>query len=88
MISAIDPTKLPLAGIERVTFYKRDEVTTDLICCDVEFAGKVFTFHEELEGWAALLQHLEELPDFQKGWFAAVSQPPFGTSETVAFTRD
>lgn len=79
--------QLPLAGIERVTFYKRDEITTDLICCDVEIGGKVWTLHEELVGWDLLLQHLQKLPNFDADWFAAVSQPSFATSETVAFSR-
>lgn len=80
-------SQLPLADIDTVTFYKRDEITTDLICCDVEMAGTVRTFHEELEGWDALLQHLYKLPDFRTDWYASVSQPPFGVSETVAFSR-
>jgi len=31
--------QLPLENIDRVAFYKRDELTTDLICCDVERRG-------------------------------------------------
>jgi len=79
--------QLPLSDIEKVTFYKRDEITTDLICCDVAMAGTVRTFHEELGGWDLLLQHLYKLPGFQTDWYAAVSQPAFETSETVAFSR-
>lgn len=79
--------ELPLADIKTVTFYKRDELTTDLICCDVATADFVRTFHEELTGWDALLQHLYKLPNFRTDWFASVSQPPFKTSELVAFSR-
>ena len=46
---AITPTilaQLPLPDIDAVVFYKRDEIITDLICCDVEMAGRVWTFHE------------------------------------------
>ena len=32
--------RIPLSDIQQVTFYKRDELTTDLICCDVELAGR------------------------------------------------
>lgn len=32
--------RLPLTDIQKVTFYKRDELTTDLICCDVEVCGQ------------------------------------------------
>ena len=79
--------QLPLAEIDRVTFHKRDEITTDLICCDVTVDGKVFTFHEELVGWDLLLQHLYKLPSFRTDWYAAVSKPPFATSEMEAFSR-
>ena len=79
--------QLPLADIARVTFYKRDEITTDLIYCDVAMAGRVRTFHEETSGWDLLLQHLYKLPEFRTDWYAAVSQPPFETNETIAFSR-
>ena len=80
--------RLPLADITKVTFYKRDEITTDLICCDVALGQKVWTFHEELVGWNLLIDHLQRLPRFRKDWFAAVAQPPFATSETLAFNRE
>jgi hypothetical protein len=89
-VDRIDPTLLallPLSAIRRVTFYKRDEFTTDLICCEVESEGETWTFHEEMIGWDSLIGHLEALEDFRRDWFAAVSQPPFATSATVAFHR-
>jgi hypothetical protein len=52
-MTAIDASllrQLPLNQVERVTFYKRDEITADLICCDVEIGGQVWTFHEEQVG--------------------------------------
>ena len=79
--------QLPLADVDKVTFYKRDEVTTDLICCDVALGEKIWTFHEEQSGWDALIDHLETLPRFDPDWFVSVSQPPFAISETVAFAR-
>ena len=80
-------TQLPWAGIDKVTFYKRDEITTDLICCDVMVGDKVWTFHEELLGWDLLIDHLQQLPSFRGDWFTSVSRPPFAASETVAFER-
>ena len=79
--------RLPLKDIANVTFYKRDEITTDLICCDVAADGEAWTFHEEVVGWDLLLQHLYKLPKFRTDWYAAVSQSPFATSEMVAFSR-
>jgi hypothetical protein len=78
---------IPLSDIQQVTFYKRDELTTDLICCDVEASGQVWTFNEEVMGWDALLSHLEQLSGFQADWFSRVGQPPFEASETIAFSR-
>ena len=79
--------RLPLKEITKVIFYKRDEITTELICCDVVVGGEEWTFHEELVGWDLLVDHLQRLPSFRGDWFAAVSQPPFAASETVAFSR-
>jgi hypothetical protein len=79
--------ELPLTDVAKVTFYKRDELTTDLICCDVLIGGRVWTFHEELVGWDLLIDHLQGLPTFRGDWFGAVSQPSFAASETVAFSR-
>lgn len=89
-MAAIHPdllAQLRLADIVRVTFYKQDRITTDLICCDVEIDDKVWTFHEELVGWDLLLDHLQRLPGFRTDWFTAVSQPPFAVNETIAFSR-
>lgn len=78
---------LPLFEIDAVVFYKRDAITTDLICCDVEIAGQVRTFHEDAKGWSDLIAHLSALPGFRTDWYEAVANPPFAPSETVAFRR-
>ena len=87
----ITPSKLddlPLDRIDSVTFYKRDELVTDLICCDLVTDGRTWTFHEEADGWDMLLRHLEKLPGFRLDWYRAVSQPAFEPCETVAYQRD
>ena len=84
--SVID--QLPLEKIEQVTFYKRDELTTDLICCDIEIRDQTWFFHEDAPGWESLLRHLERLPRFKNDWYEAVVQPAFAKCETVAFKRD
>lgn len=87
-IKPVVPDQLPPRQIEVVTFYKRDELMTDLICCDVQIDGETFFFHEEAEGWDLLIKHLEQLPGFRSDWYASVSQPPFSLSTTVAFRRE
>lgn len=78
---------LPLSAVERVVFFKLDELTTDLICCEVEASGKVWFFHEEADGWKALISYLEQLPGFRSDWYQAVVPPPFARRETIAFAR-
>lgn len=78
---------LPLERVDAVTFFKRDELTTDLICCEVEIEGRTWIFHEEAEGWPLLLHHLGQLPGFRSDWYGAVAQPPFESCATVAFDR-
>jgi hypothetical protein len=80
--------RLPLADVETVTFYQRDEITTDLICCEIRARDLVWVFHEEAEGWDRLVAHLEELPGFRRDWYQAVVQPPFATTEAIAYTRE
>lgn len=79
--------QLPLSAIAEVTFYKRDEVTTDLICCEVQANGETWFFHEEAEGWDAVIDHLKQLPGFKSDWYEAVVRPPFASSKVVAYMR-
>lgn len=87
-IDAATLDALPLAEIETVTLFKRDEITADLICCEVEIGARTWLFHEEMAGWGVLIRHLEQLPGFRTDWFAAVSRPAFEPCVTVAFRRD
>ena len=87
MITPAVLAQLPLLEVREVTFYKRDQITTDLICCDVEVGGNLWTFHEEATGWPDLIGHLSALPGFRADWYEAVVTHPFATSETVAFKR-
>ena len=79
--------RLPLSAIDRVTFFKLDQFTTDLICCEVEAEGQTWFFHEEAEGWEGLVRYLETLPCFKADWYEAVAKVPFARSETPAFVR-
>ena len=75
----------------RVVVYKRDEMTTDLICCDVEIdtgdVPKTWTSNEEASDWDDWMTSLTQLPGFDHDWFAKVSQPVFASSETIVFQR-
>ncbi len=78
-----------LESVRKVTFFKRDEITTDLICCDVEVGdenGTNFWFnYEESDSWTAWVEALSALPGFDQDWYAKVYLPPFDSSLTVAY---
>jgi hypothetical protein len=84
---------LPFASdqIRKVTFYKRDELTTDLIRCDVEVDDggetQVWYNHEETDTWNEWIEALAKLPGFETDWFARVSHPAFAPCLTVAYER-
>lgn len=87
MSSMLDLSTLPLSDIDAVVFYKRDEITTDLICCDIEAKGQVWTTHEDAADWDDLIARVSRLPNFKGDWYSAVARPAFAPSETVAFRR-
>jgi hypothetical protein len=74
-------------AVERVEFFKRDELTSDLICCEVVVDGQLHFFHEEEIAWPDLIAQLEGLDGFRRDWFSQVSQPPFEERRFVAFER-
>ena len=80
-----------LADVRKVVFFKRDELTTDLICCDVEVDSidgpKVWFNHEEEPSWQEWLDELATLPGFDSDWYSKVYLPPFAPSITVAYER-
>ena len=84
---------LPFAvnEIRKVVFYKRDEVTTDLICCDVEVEGSdgpvTWFNHEESDDWESWIEELSRLPGFEADWLAKVYLPAFEPRATVAYER-
>ena len=76
-----------LQDISRAEFYKRDELTSDLVCCEVTAADVLHFTHEEAPDWTELVEALQALPGFDASWFAKVSQPPFEESRIIAFER-
>jgi len=80
-----------LDEVRKVTFFKRDQITVDLICCDIEVdtpEGFVTWFnHEYDESWQLWIEQLGTLPEFDSDWFSRVSQPAFAPSVSVAYER-
>ncbi len=76
-----------LAKVIRVEFYKRDELTTDLIGCDILTPDGVISAHEDMPYWDELIRKLEFLGGFDVEWFSQISQPAFALAKYVAFER-
>ena len=80
-----------LSQVHEIVFYKRDEITTDLICCEISISsdppGQVLFFHEEMPNWQELIDRVSELPNFDMKWFEKVVQPPFQEQRTIAYRR-
>ena len=76
-----------LTDVSRVEFFKRDEITTDLICCEVTVGDIVHYHHEDAPGWDVFVSELQALPGFDCDWYAKVFKPPFAECRTVAFLR-
>jgi len=77
--------------VSAIVAYKLDELTTDLVCCDiVTGAGdgeQIRTIHEELPGFDAAMKHFESLPGFDRQWRDMVILPPFATNRAVIYSR-
>jgi len=80
-----------LHEIVRIEAYKRNQIAVDLICFDIAFEldGEQWmaTVHEDLAGWDSLIAAFRLLADFDRDWFAKVSQPPFTECRTVVYER-
>lgn len=85
------PQTLSREDIEKVTFYKADEITTDLLWCEIEFRKsdrlETIMLHEDCAKFAEFEEWIEELPSFDADWRAKVVLPPFEKNLTVAYTK-
>ncbi len=73
--------------ITEVVFYKKDLMTTDLICVEIH-SGENFTFyHEEWDGWRELIDQLEELSEFDMEWYLKVVKPAFEPCFYTAYKK-
>jgi hypothetical protein len=78
--------------VSSIVAYKLDELTTDLVCCDIVIGAgdgeQIRTIHEELPGFDAAMKAFEALPGFDRRWRASVVLPPFATNQTVVYDRN
>jgi len=86
-----DLQKCNLDNIIKVEFFKRDELTTDLLCCEILTSGakgnETWFVHEESTQWENVLALVNQLPNFDLNWREKMVHPVFAENRTTAFTR-
>lgn len=82
--------KVRFDEIERIEGYKRDEITSDLLCLDIWTNGRgqaMGWVHEDMAGFDALEGRLKRLSGFDAGWRARVVAPAFAESRVLVYER-
>ncbi|OAN67261.1 hypothetical protein A7X12_00020 [Sphingomonas sp. TDK1] len=91
MVTAKNTDTVSLDEVHAIVAYKLDELTTDLVCCDIVTGAAdgehIRTIHEDLCGFDAAMKAFEALPGFDRKWRDAVTLPPFATNRTVIYDR-
>ena len=74
--------------VSSIEAYKRDMITEDLICLDIELSlGNVYTLHEELKGFKEFNSMMQsQLCLNNEKWFIDVVQPPFEECRTTVYS--
>lgn len=82
---------MSLDEVRVIVAYKLDELTADLICCDIVTGAadgeQIRAIHEELLGFDAAMKAFEALPGFDRQWRDVVVFPPFAPNRTVIYDR-
>lgn len=79
------------ADVSRIVAFKRDEITTDLVCLGIARGTEHVEVNEDMSGWYGLLEGLStHLPGALCGSdiLQATVQPPFATRPAVVYERD
>lgn len=91
IVSARETDAVSLDDVREIVAYKIDELTTDLICCDIITGSgdgeQIRTIHEEIAGFDAIMARFEALPGFNLKWRNAVALPPFATNRITIYIR-
>jgi hypothetical protein len=76
-------------SIQRITAFKRDQFTVDLICFQLDLeGGEPIELDEDMKGWTEFVRELStRLPGFKSDWFATVAHRAFAENATVLFER-
>ena len=84
------PIRTAWSEVQSVLAYKRDLITTDLVCLGFVTTSGTVEVTEEMRGWSELV---ERLPGSLVGirpfreWWERIAQPPFAASMTTLYKR-
>ena len=85
-----DFSELRWIDVEEVRAFKRDLLTTDLICLAFKKSGKEehYEMNEEMVGYHDLLELIpEHLPRFNLEWLSSIALPAFAPNHQVIWKR-
>ena len=75
-------------NIKRIDAFKRDLLTIDQICLEIEANNKNFYCSEDHEGWIEFEEKLRQtFNQIDNNWISKVTDPPFEESRTTIFLR-
>lgn len=82
--------KLQWSEIKEVTAFKRDLLTTDLVCFEVMTTkGLLYEFNEDVPGFELWVSEMQRtLLGFDSSWRDRVISPPFAPNRTAIFHND
>ena len=92
-LSLLDGSKtdaIDWLNIDRIFVFKKDLLTSDLICLMIDTKEGALNIDEEMEGYDNLVQ---SLPDYLPGcvpfseWFPVVAFPAFEVNPTIIYER-
>lgn len=76
--------------VQKILAFKRDMVTTDLVCLEFQLVGKdeAFEVNDDVgEFWDLVKRVKDVFPDSDQEWEEQVVKPAFSRNATVIYSR-
>ena|SRR5579884_889954 len=75
-------------SITRVTAFKRDMLTFDLICLEFQSGGMIYEVNEEMPGFEEAVDKLgQSLPGIPANWLNEIADTPFDSTPTILYLK-
>jgi hypothetical protein len=79
--------EVPWRSVSRVTAFKRDLMTTDLVCMMLELDDRLVEIHEGMIGYAALEKAMAKALNIGETWKLDVLFPAFAANPALIYER-